>query len=88
MRLNLCGKQFRVSGFYSVISTSSTKQKTSNDRLNRRLMGHFKSVLDDLELRELPLHGRKFTWSSGQNEATMTKIDRFFYSTFVGRAFP
>jgi hypothetical protein len=36
-----------------------TKDK-SNSRLNRRLMGRFKVVLDELELRELPLHGRKF----------------------------
>jgi hypothetical protein len=36
-----------------------TKDK-SNSRLNRRLMGRFKAVLDELELRELPLHGRKF----------------------------
>jgi hypothetical protein len=33
----------------------------SNSRLSRRLMGHFKAVLDNPELRVLPLHGRRFT---------------------------
>jgi hypothetical protein len=37
----------------------------SNNKLNRRLMGRFKAVLDDLELRELPFHGCKFTRTNG-----------------------
>jgi hypothetical protein len=40
----------------------------SNNRLNGRLMGHFKAVLDELELKELPLHGRRFTWTNGHDE--------------------
>jgi hypothetical protein len=51
-------------------------------------MGRFKAVLDDLELRELHLHGRKFTWTSGQNEATMTRIDHVFCSTSWEELFP
>jgi hypothetical protein len=48
-------------------------------------------VLDNLELRELHLHGRRFTWTSShsaQGEATITKIDRFFYSTSWEVLFP
>jgi hypothetical protein len=44
-------------------------------------MGRFKSALDRLELRELPLQGRKYTWSNGSDEVTMTKIDQVFCST-------
>jgi hypothetical protein len=47
----------------------------SNLNLNRRLMGSFQQVVSDLELRELPLRGRRFTWSNNQNQ---TRIDRAF----------
>jgi hypothetical protein len=33
----------------------------SNNMLNERLMDRFKTVLHKLELRELPLYGRRFT---------------------------
>jgi hypothetical protein len=59
-----------------------------NNKLNRRLMGRFKAVLDDLGLRELPLHGSKFTWTSGQNDATMTRIDRVLCSNSWEEMFP
>jgi len=49
----------------------------SNDNLNRRLMGEFRSTLNHLEVKELNLKGRKFTWS---NDVTQTRIDRTFCS--------
>jgi hypothetical protein len=42
-------------------------------------MGRVKAAMDDLELRELPLHESKFTWS---------RIDRMFYSTTWEEMFP
>jgi hypothetical protein len=64
-------------------------------RLNRRLREKFKMVLDDIELRELPLHGRKFTWSSNRSSQapttsviTMTIIDRMFCTTSWEDIFP
>jgi hypothetical protein len=47
----------------------------SNAILNRRLMGAFRQVVHDLSLKELPLRGRKFTWS---NNHVQTRIDRAF----------
>ena len=38
-------------------------------------MGEFKKAVDDLELKELKLKGRRFTWS---NDTTQTHIDRAF----------
>lgn len=49
----------------------------SNDNLNRRLMGAFREAVRDLELKELNLRGRKFTWT---NDRTQTRIDRAFCS--------
>ena len=50
-------------------------QDKSNNNLNRRVMGEFKKAVDDLELKELKLKGRRFTWS---NDTTQTRIDRAF----------
>ena len=47
----------------------------SNANLNRRLMCAFRDAIQELELRELNLRGRKFTWS---NDSTQTRIDRAF----------
>jgi hypothetical protein len=44
-----------LSGDFNLIYKAEDK---SISRLNRRLMGKFKAVLDDLELKELPLHGK------------------------------
>lgn len=50
----------------------------NNSLINRTLMNRFKAVLDDLELKELHLHGRRFTWTSETENPTMTKIDHIF----------
>ena len=43
-------------------------------------MRRFSEVIDDLDLRDLPLQGGPFTWSGGLNNQAMTKIDRFLVS--------
>ena len=40
-------------------------------------MRRFSEVIDELELRDLPLQGGPFTWSGGLNSQTMSRIDRF-----------
>jgi exonuclease III len=63
----------------------------NNSRLNQCLMGSFKLAIDDLELRELPLQGRKYTWTSAvnsQGSATMARIDRIFSTTSWEELFP
>lgn len=41
-------------------------------------MQWFKQTLDESQLMELELHGRKFTWSNEQDVPTFTRIDRMF----------
>lgn len=41
-----------------VIAWDSDK---NNSNLNRAMMGRFRSVINDLALREIQLHGRKYT---------------------------
>ena len=43
-------------------------------------MRRFSEVIDDLDLRDLPLQGGPFTWSGGLNNQAMTRLDRFLVS--------
>jgi hypothetical protein len=52
----------------------------NNGRLNRGIMRDFRSVLDDLQLEELHLSGRLFTWSNHKDSPTLERLDRAFAS--------
>lgn len=71
---HLVSDKWLLIGDFNMILQASDK---SNDNLNRRLMGAFRDVIEDLSLKELSLRGRKFTWS---NDRTQTRIDRAFCS--------
>ncbi|RVX20512.1 Transposon TX1 uncharacterized 149 kDa protein [Vitis vinifera] len=43
-------------------------------------MRRFSEVIDELDLRDLPLQGGPFTWSGGLNNQAMTRLDRFLVS--------
>ncbi|RVW92613.1 hypothetical protein CK203_039393 [Vitis vinifera] len=43
-------------------------------------MRRFSKVIDDLDLRDLPLQGGPFTWSGGLNNQVMSRLDRFLVS--------
>ncbi|RVX23146.1 hypothetical protein CK203_000906 [Vitis vinifera] len=40
-------------------------------------MWRFSEVIDDLDLRDLPLQRGPFTWSGGLNSQSMSRLDRF-----------
>jgi hypothetical protein len=40
------------------------------------MMGSFRRLIDDLALKEIQLHGRKFTWSNQQANPTLVRLDR------------
>lgn len=48
-------------GDFNMIMQASDK---SNDNLNRRLMGAFRDAVSEMELKELNLRGKKFTWTN------------------------
>jgi hypothetical protein len=50
----------------------------SNDNLDRTMMARFREFINSMELREIYLYGRLFTWSNGRETPTITKIDRAF----------
>ena len=72
-------------GDFNLITSEEDK---NNGNLNRAMMGRFRRLINDLELKELSLHGRKFTWSNQQDSPTLVKLDRVFCSTEWEQLFP
>jgi hypothetical protein len=62
---------------FNLIASAADK---SNANINLRLLGQFRSLIQDLELIEYPLFGRKYTWSNERELATHTRIDRVLVS--------
>jgi exonuclease III len=53
------------------------EEDKNNSNLNRRLMGAFRAAINHLQLKEIKLNGRRFTWSNQQDNPTLTRIDKF-----------
>jgi mannosylglycoprotein endo-beta-mannosidase len=82
---NLVQDRWMVLGDFNLISSATDK---SNSNINLRLMGQFRDLIQDLELIDYPLIGRKFTWSSTRDISTHTRIDRVLVSRDWDLAFP
>jgi hypothetical protein len=76
LRESLSGP-WAICGDFNLIYQASDK---SNGHLSRRMMGRFRRLLNDLELSELHLSGRLFTWSNERLHPTLERIDRMFVS--------
>jgi exonuclease III len=66
-----------VMGDFNMIYQACDK---NNPNVSRRSMGRFRRAIDDLELRELPLHGRRYTWSNERETPTLERLDHIFCS--------
>nr|TKW01779.1 hypothetical protein SEVIR_8G201200v2 [Setaria viridis] len=58
-----------------VIDYPTSYPYKNNININKRIMGAFRAVVHALELRELNLRGRRYTWT---NNVTHIRIDRVF----------
>ncbi|XP_073355392.1 uncharacterized protein [Aegilops tauschii subsp. strangulata] len=70
-----CARPWVVAGDFNLIVDAADK---SNNLINRRMMGRFCRLLNDLELKEACLIGRRYTWSNERCQPTLKKIDRWF----------
>jgi exonuclease III len=59
-------------GDFNLICRAEDK---NNSNYNQALSGRFWRVIDDLALKEVPLQGRKFTWSNQQASPTLVRLD-------------
>ena len=62
-----------LAGDFNMIYCSEDK---SNENINRAMMGRFRRFVNDLELKEIPLLGRRYTWSNERESPTLVKLDR------------
>jgi exonuclease III len=81
----VCVGPWVIAGDFNLIYKASDK---NNMNLNRAMMGRFRNVINDLALREVQLHGRKFTWSNQQINPILVKLDRVFCSADWDSFFP
>lgn len=82
---DLCLVEWIITGDFNLITVAADK---NNLRINRRLMNAFRSKVNELELKEVYLFGRRYTWSSEQAVPTLVKLDRLFASTQWEDMFP
>jgi hypothetical protein len=62
-----------VGGDYNIMRNSSEK---NSDRYHARWLFLFNVVIDGLNLKEIELPGRKYTWTSNLANPTFKKLDR------------
>lgn len=82
---SVCAGTWTVCGDFNLIYRAVDK---NNDNLNRCMMGRFRRFLDDMELLEIQLQGRLFTWSNERDSPTLERLDRVFVSDDWMAAFP
>ena len=66
-----------VAGDFNLIYKDDDK---NNYNYNRVMMGRFRRFINNLSLKEIPLRGRKYTWSNQQVSPTLVKLDRVLCS--------
>jgi mannosylglycoprotein endo-beta-mannosidase len=76
-RRALCHGPWMIIGDFNMILRAS---ENNNANLDRASIRHFWEFVADLELKELYLHGRLFTWCNERENPTMTLIDRALVS--------
>jgi hypothetical protein len=80
-----CTGPWLVAGDFNPIYKEDDK---NNLNLDRAMMGRFKRWINDLCIKEIPLHGRRFTWSNKQSSPTLVKLDMAFCSVDWDDLFP
>jgi exonuclease III len=80
-----CAGPWVVVGDFNLIFQDEDK---NNSNLDRAMMGRFWRWINDLALKEVPLIGKKITWSNGQANPTLVRLDRVFCSVDWEELFP
>jgi len=70
---NHCSGPWMLAANFNMIYNSEDK---NNDNVNRVMMGRFCRFVNDLELKEIPLLGWRYTWSIERESPTLVKLDR------------
>jgi hypothetical protein len=79
------GGPWAITGDFNLILDARDK---NNANLNRRSMANFRALVNDLELKEACLLGRRYTWSNERDQPTLVRIDRWFASVGWDELYP
>lgn len=60
----------------------------NNGRINHRTMSRFRCFISDHALRDIYMHGRRYTWSNEQQNPTLVRNDRVLCTTSWELAHP
>ncbi|WVZ78922.1 LOW QUALITY PROTEIN: hypothetical protein U9M48_026563 [Paspalum notatum var. saurae] len=80
-----CTGPWVIGGDFNMIYCAEDK---NNENLNRAMMGRFRRFVNDHELKEIPLIGRRYTWSNEQEAPTLVKLDRVLCTSDWEDIFP
>lgn len=86
--VNSCNKEalpILLGGDFNIIRNPTEK---NNDNYSEKWPFLFNAVIDSLDLRELELTGRKFTWANSSSKSTFEKLDRILMSTEWEQKYP
>lgn len=82
---SMCTGPWLITGDFNLIYRVEDK---NNANLDRAMMGRFRRMINDLELHEIELLGRRFTWSNERAALTSVRLDRAFCSSDWESFFP
>jgi hypothetical protein len=71
-----------------ILISFRTVAKKNNDRFEERWPFLFNAVIDSLDLHEMEMSGRKFTWANSRRVPTYERLDRVLVSTDWEQKFP
>jgi hypothetical protein len=67
-----------IGGDFNILRSPSEK---NNDRFDHHWSFLFNAVIDGLDLRELHMLGRRYTWANTRDNPTYEKLDRILVAT-------
>ncbi|MFS9531566.1 endonuclease/exonuclease/phosphatase family protein, partial [Klebsiella pneumoniae] len=62
-----------IVGDFNLLLHASDK---NNVNINQRNLGRFRRFVVDLQLKDIFLHGRRYTWSNERSTPTTERLDR------------
>jgi hypothetical protein len=74
-----------VGGDFNIIRRREEKNK---DSFNEQWPFIFNAIIESLDLREIALSGRQFTWANCRKSPTYEKLDRILSSVEWEQKFP
>ena len=80
-----CQGPWAIYGDFNLILSEADK---NNQRINRTNLSRFRRTVASLEMQDLHLHGRCFTWSNERENPTLVRLDRVLVSIDWDEMFP